>query len=397
MSVANALLSKKQHDNNLATLSELAEGLSSFSNLPTPVIVSDVSKTSNNGYQVQVSDVFGNKFADKISVSFNKVYNVRNSDNSVADNVSLEAIDDTTYVWKNPSEGMKSAGVFNFDVTITPEKPKANFAATTVTRSFMSESSATVSDVILTLYGKDEKSFTAKYPNKFQPATVTLDNAASRKIGFSALVSGSPHQVFIRLYNKDKKREAVFALKEQDKDHRIDINFDKLVGETFGYTSGLYTVQLLVGDVTMKTPVQWEVGTLDLQFPAAKRTDKDEEAEQYALRPEIQHQFRAPAKRAPDSIATVFTALSVAPLGIFLLLVLARVGFNFAYYPSGLDSILALVFHGLVFAMLAVIFLYWVQFTIFQALSYLLVLGAAATLIGSRVLSAVVSKRIAGK
>jgi len=43
--------------------------------------------------------------------------------------------------------------------------------------------------------------------------------------------------------------------------------------------------------------------------------------------------------------------------------------------------------------MLATIFMYWIQFTIFQAMGYLLILGVVATLIGTRALRGVHNQR----
>jgi hypothetical protein len=44
--------------------------------------------------------------------------------------------------------------------------------------------------------------------------------------------------------------------------------------------------------------------------------------------------------------------------------------------------------------MLGVIVMYWIQFTIFQALAYLSILGIITTLIGSRALRAVNEKKM---
>ncbi|MNE49790.1 Oligosaccharyltransferase subunit Ribophorin II [compost metagenome] len=112
----------------------------------------------------------------------------------------------------------------------------------------------------------------------------------------------------------------------------------------------------------------------------------------YAPRKTITHVFADPAKRAPETMSTLFSAIVVVPLGLFLISLL-RVGFNFNLYPGGISSILALVFIGLLAAMLYVLARFFIDVTFFPTLYQLCALGVATILVGTKVLSSVAEKR----
>ena len=232
------------------------------------------------------------------------------------------------------------------------------------------------------------------YPSKL-PQQLVIPQADGKRVSATVSLVGTPHQVFLRFLNKKTDSDAVVALKavEQEGSYKLEINFEKIAGELFNYQSGDYDLQVIVGDITLKSPVMWNIGSVALQFTEAKRGgDKEQEAELYGLQKEIIHRFNVPEKRAPITVSSSFTIAVIAPL-VFLLLGLLVIGFNFGNCPSGpMGFVFGLVFHGLIFSMLAVLFLYWIQLTIFQAFNYLGLLGLAAAFVGSKQLNSIAKK-----
>jgi len=392
--VASSLLAHKQAvASSASAIYDLVEALASLSNIFVPVIVSDLT-FANDGFQISVSDVFGNAF-DKTTVSLSRAYNARTNDALLSSATQLTA-NGITYSWKpssaSVSEQLKSGGgMFNFEFSIVPVQTKASFPSLTVTRNFISESSASIKSMSLQVTGA-ERELLVSYPAKLS-SQINIEQANDKRLTVNVNLVGAPHQVFLRFVNSESKNDAVVAMKRQaDSTYRVEIAFDKVASDLFNHASGQYDLQLLVGDSTFKAPIAWTVGSVALSFKAPKRGDKEEEAELYALRPEIVHRFNAPAKRAPAAISSAFTIAAVAPLGL-LFIGLLTVGFGLGNCPGGLGFIFGLVFHGLIAAMLGVIFLYWVHFTIFEALTYLSILGLAAAIVGSKQLNDIARKQ----
>lgn len=84
------------------------------------------------------------------------------------------------------------------------------------------------------------------------------------------------HQAFVRLsaIDDDKQTREVIFVAEPDASNVY--KFDMQVGsdaQTFGYRSGDYNVDLIVGDAILSNPFQWNVAVVSLKFPEAPGTD----------------------------------------------------------------------------------------------------------------------------
>lgn len=105
----------------------------------------------------------------------------------------------------------------------------------------------------------------------------------------------------------------------------------------FAYKSGLYHLQLLVGDPLLSKPYQWHLADARLALPDAPPVQVDttmtgtppSDRPSTQPLPEIEHLFRQPEKRASSSVALVFTGLCLSPL--LLLLILVSFGFTFVF------------------------------------------------------------------
>jgi len=118
----------------------------------------------------------------------------------------------------------------------------------------------------------------------------------------------------------------------------------------------------------------------------------------YAAESEIHHIFKEDAKSPPKIITIVFAAAVAAALPI-LLGVWATLGANTSHLSKALGN--APVSHGLfygsILAMEGIFFLYYTSWNLFQTLPAAAVVGVVAFLSGSRALSEVQERRLAGQ
>lgn len=220
------------------------------------------------------------------------------------------------------------------------------------------------------------------------------DGAATRK----------PHQAVVRFTHQLSGRSAAFIAK-RGSDSGAVLNFEVKFSVAdsilrFDHLSGAYLVTIEVGDAAYSAPVEWVLGTLTLALPAKKPEHlplysksllHSSDVTLQAL-PEITHVMRPPAKRASNFMATVFTALTTAPLLIF-------VGFVLSLRPNlarlgSLPSLAALVCLAL---MLGLYVSYWLALpgvTFYETIRFLCILTPITVVAGSLALSSVKAMRL---
>ncbi|XP_070209693.1 dolichyl-diphosphooligosaccharide--protein glycosyltransferase subunit 2-like [Littorina saxatilis] len=195
-------------------------------------------------------------------------------------------------------------------------------------------------------------------------------------------------QTFVRLTNVKTKQEIIFV---SEADSTLSNKFDLDVGASakdFGYQSGKYSLELIVGDAIIENPFSWTLADAELTFPEGG-PEKTDSLSQYSKRPEIKHMFRVPEKRPPAPVSMTFTALALLPLLILLLLWL-KIGVNVSNFPL---SVSAIGFHVCLTAIFGLYYCYWTQLNMFQTLRYLGMLAIPTFLFGNRLLSSIASKR----
>ncbi|CAI5989965.1 unnamed protein product [Closterium sp. NIES-65] len=159
------------------------------------------------------------------------------------------------------------------------------------------------------------------------------------------------------------------------------------------YHSGEYTLKLIVGDAVMDNAFDWQLGSVDLDLPAAPETAPklparpESLAERFSAKPEIAHIFRKPDSRPAFVVSYSFVALVLLPL-VVLLVGLAVLGVNLKAFPSGGVPLLsALAFHGGIAALLLLYVAFWVQVNLFTTLKLILLLAVLTAIPGHQVLS----------
>lgn len=137
-------------------------------------------------------------------------------------------------------------------------------------------------------------------------------------------------------------------------------------------------------------------------------------AERYGKQPEIHHIFKADAQSPPPVITLAFLLMVLctipalaASVGLravtcaVILLTLSQwlsLGANMNHLPVALKSapLPHVIFLGSILGLEGIFFLYYTSWTLFQTLPAALVVGTIAYLSGSRALSEVLERRLAG-
>ncbi|XP_008550108.1 dolichyl-diphosphooligosaccharide--protein glycosyltransferase subunit 2 [Microplitis demolitor] len=205
------------------------------------------------------------------------------------------------------------------------------------------------------------------------------------------------HQAFVRLSKliksvEEKQLHEVIFVAEPDASNIY--KFEMPVGseaQTFGYYSGEYEVDLIVGDAVLSNSFQWHIATVDLKFPEQTGNEVNinkfigysKNSELFTPKSEIKHMFREPEKRPPVFMSNVFTGLCLAPiLLLFILWVMLDV--NISKFPYSLSAI---IFHFGLGGIFVLFGIFWLRLNMFVTLRYLLGLGVVTFLAGSKLLS----------
>lgn len=134
--------------------------------------------------------------------------------------------------------------------------------------------------------------------------------------------------------------------------------------------------------------------TYDASTPAPSSTAP----ERYGKKPEIKHIFRQDAKSPPRIVSLAFT---LAVLGTLPVLVAAWVllGANLAQAGEAINNqpVAHALFFGSILAIEGVFVLYYTSWNLFQTLPAVAIVGAVAYISGSRALTEVQERRLAGR
>lgn len=198
------------------------------------------------------------------------------------------------------------------------------------------------------------------------------------------------HQAFVKLHNAATNQEIIFVAEpDSGKVYKFDIDVGSKAAD-FSYVSGLYTMELIVGDSVLSNSFSWVVADVNLKFgdhvPSAS-PGKDQYL--YAPKPEIKHLFREPERRPPAVVSNLFTGLVIVPF-LLLFVLWAKLGVNISNFPLSLSAIGFHLGLGGIFALFGV---FWLQLNMFQTIKYLLGIGVVTFLCGNKLLAKIANDR----
>ncbi|VDO03347.1 unnamed protein product [Rodentolepis nana] len=272
------------------------------------------------------------------------------------------------------------------------------------------DASRTLLDAALNYPGK------AEFVRMQQSARLRFTFVLEDGVTATTLSAPIPQQAFIQLTNSKTSQTITFLTKRSTTDgtHAFTLGLES-AAQDFDYVSGLYRMEVLVGDSLIESPIVWHVADLDLQFPAhgdlsksaaydsedvARLTVASQAARKRSVHPLIgeaprsnkpllEHTFRTPEPRPSNLLAYTFTGLCCAPL-VILIFVWPIMGANLSNMPCTLSGLLFHLGLGAIFALYLV---YWCQLNMFVTLKYLFYLGVFTFVTGNRLLRQLVTRR----
>lgn len=154
------------------------------------------------------------------------------------------------------------------------------------------------------------KKYKATFPKQVDEV-VSFKSGEHLFLEFKMKTQGSgkdiqPQQVFLRIGNDE--HEMFFPARNTAKGYIAHIVADDL--DDFYSESGVYSVELIVGDRLIQNPFSWNVAKVQITF---SNTNVRRPENPFSIQPEIKHMFRVPEKRASPFLSFVFTIASLAP------------------------------------------------------------------------------------
>jgi len=191
----------------------------------------------------------------------------------------------------------------------------------------------------------------------------------------------------VRLVHAETARDAVFVARLIDANagtYVAEVFLDAKGMDTVGRQSGVWRVELLLGDVSLAAPLNWQLASLTLTFKGAPLPTP---FQAHASLPLITHKFRDPSRRPPAIVSLAFAALAIVPLLALVLMLLPAAGASLRGFPSGAGAVSALAFHALLAAVLVIYSLYFYELNMMQVLTYVGVLALPLLYTGRSLLS----------
>jgi oligosaccharyltransferase complex subunit delta (ribophorin II) len=338
---------------------------------------------------VRISDLFGEPLEKKPAAV--KVTLTSKSDNKkVLEGESMTPSATDSAVYKLDVKAKKlPKGIYKVDVDAGAFK-QSNLLVTVLGKVRLDKIDVAVSEA-------DSQTPTKKVwldKNSKFPEVFLLDHQQKFSLRFDLLddqTSGvlTVHQAFIRF--SDASGAEIVFIAEQDvvKAYKFELDIGARAGD-FSGKSGVYNVDLIVGDASLVNSFVRNLGQVNLKFSLESKKEPSTSAPKRQARPEIHHLFREPEKRPPRFVSDLFTGLVLAPI-LILFILWGRLGINVSNFSFSLS---ALGFHGGLGAIFSLFLCFWLKLDMFQTMQYLLGLSVLTFLCGNRVLRYIASKRL---
>ncbi|KAJ9657696.1 hypothetical protein H2201_008102 [Coniosporium apollinis] len=206
-----------------------------------------------------------------------------------------------------------------------------------------------------------------------------------------------PHQAFLTLTEQKTGLEEsyAFSVKESGKG-KVELTHKDLPFQLLTSSSPL-KASLVIASFGSSTPYKRHVFDLTIKLDPNVPIWVPDEPVRYGKREEIHHIFRSDPTSPPKIITLVFTAAVVAALpalfGVWLTL---GANVNHLQKALGAAPVSHALFFGSIVALEGIFFMYYTRWNLFQTLPPAVAVGVVAFLSGSRALSEVQERRLAG-
>ncbi|KAJ4336741.1 hypothetical protein N0V95_008529 [Ascochyta clinopodiicola] len=206
-----------------------------------------------------------------------------------------------------------------------------------------------------------------------------------------------PHQAFLTLTDPTTGLEESFVLTVKDSGKAKVSLAQKDLPHQFLTSTKPIPASIVIGAFGSSTPYKQKIFDLAVSRDANVPLAIPEPPLRYAAESEIHHIFRDDPKSPPKIITIVFAAAVAAALPVLLGL-WVTLGANVSHLNKALGAapVSHALFYGSIIAMEGVFFLYYTSWNLFQTLPAAGLVGVVAFLSGSRALSEVQERRLAG-
>jgi oligosaccharyltransferase complex subunit delta (ribophorin II) len=155
---------------------------------------------------------------------------------------------------------------------------------------------------------------------------------------------------------------------------------------------------IVIGSFGSAVPYNELAFTLDIQHDQNKAPTAPTPPERYTSKPEIHHKFRDDPRSPPAFISAVFVLIILSTIPA-LLGAWGISGGNLSHVGKafGASPVAHSLFFGSILAMEGVFFMYYASWNLFQTLPVAGVVGVVAYISGSRALTEVQDRRLAGE
>jgi len=206
-----------------------------------------------------------------------------------------------------------------------------------------------------------------------------------------------PHQAFLTLTDPTTGLEESFVFNVKDSGKgKVDLS-QKDLPHQFLTSEKPIAASVVIGSFGSSKPYKSKVFDLTVTRDPSVPLSIPEKPVRYAAESEIHHIFREDPKSPPKIITIVFAAAVAGALPV-LLGAWAMLGANTSHLSKALGNapVSHALFYGSILAMEGVFFMYYTSWNLFQTLPAAAVVGFVAFLSGSRALSEVQERRLAG-
>ncbi|KAK3329370.1 Oligosaccharyltransferase subunit Ribophorin II-domain-containing protein [Apodospora peruviana] len=230
---------------------------------------------------------------------------------------------------------------------------------------------------------------------------VSLGSTDALKITLTAKDNGKakrPHQAFLVLREQDSGLEAPFPLTVKENGKAVvNINQKEIPVQLLVSPKPLQA-SIVIGSFGSAQGLNTHVFDLETTTDPNAPPPSYEKPLRYGKRDEIYHIFRADP-RSPPKIISLFFALAVTATVPALFIGWIALGANANHLTKALGSspLSHSLFFGSIVAMEFVFFLYYTTWNLFQVLPVIGIVGVVTILSGTKALSEVQSRRLAGE
>jgi len=290
-------------------------------------------------------------------------------------------------VWK----GSPKSGFYDVSLSVSSSSGKQLVGISTMDFRVKVTAKITLKNIQLGVANKDSAGSLKDVQYLGKTAPLKAEKAQRIVMKFQVVDSATeqliqPHQAFVRFEHRSTKEDVIFVA-ESDSQKTYKFEVDLSTNEEL--RTGLYSMQLIVGDATISNPVFWNFADITLKLGEMAPPKQSALKNLYITKPPISHKFREAEERPPAIVSQAFTVACLLPL-VGLLVAWRSVGANLNGLKLAPKNI---IFHLGLAGIFYLYYMFWIKLNMFTTLQYLFGIGSITFVFGNSVLSEMANSR----